>query len=90
MQVSKLVACLSLKKWLWLSKPYISLWYDYLELILLTDFKNHINIGGKNHVAYADAELVEVFINRHYCKQHVDHEMIYFDMQCWNTDHAQN
>ena len=28
-------------------------------------FKNHINIGGKNHVAYADAALVEVFINSH-------------------------
>ena len=28
-------------------------------------FKNHINIGGKNYVAYADAALVEVFINSH-------------------------
>ena len=26
-------------------------------------FKNHINIDGKNHVAYVDATLVEVFIN---------------------------
>ena len=42
--------------------------------------KNHINIGGKNRVAYADAALEEVFINSHYCKQHVDHEMFYFDM----------
>ena len=26
-------------------------------------FKNHINIGGKNYVAYADVALVELFIN---------------------------
>ena len=28
-------------------------------------FKNHINIDGKNHVAYADSALVEVFFNSH-------------------------
>ena len=28
-------------------------------------FKNHINIDGNNHVAYAAATLVEVFINSH-------------------------
>ena len=27
--------------------------------------KKHFNIGGKNHVAYADAALVKVFINRY-------------------------
>ena len=28
-------------------------------------FKNQINIGGKIYVAYADAALVEAFINSH-------------------------
>ena len=28
-------------------------------------FKNQINIDGKNHLAYADAAVVEVFINGH-------------------------
>ena len=32
---------------------------------LIDRFKNHIKIDGKNHVAYADATLVEVFINSH-------------------------
>ena len=36
----------------------------WLELILLTHLKN-INIGGKNHVAYADTALVKVFTNRY-------------------------
>ena len=36
----------------------------WLEMLLLTDFRN-INIGGKNHVAYADAALAKVFTNRY-------------------------
>ena len=28
-------------------------------------FKNHVNVGGMNHVAYEDAVLVNVFINSH-------------------------
>ena len=28
-------------------------------------FKNHINIGEMNHVAYEDATLVQVFTNSH-------------------------
>ena len=28
-------------------------------------FKNHVDISGKNYVAYSDAALVEVFINNH-------------------------
>ena len=40
-------------------------------------FKNHINIGGKNH----ECSLCRCCISRSvYCKQHVDHEMFYFDM----------
>ena len=27
--------------------------------------KNHIDISGKNHVAYSDDALVEVFISSH-------------------------
>ena len=62
---------------------------EWLELLLLDRiFFININIVGKNFAAHA---IVEVFINSHIsCKQHVDHEMFYFDMQCWNTDHAQN
>ena len=55
------------------------LWYD------INKFKNDINVGGQNYVAHANAGLVEV-----YCKQYVDREMFSFDMQCWNTEHAQN
>ena len=32
---------------------------------LINMFKNHINMGRKNHVAYAGAALVEVFIDSH-------------------------
>ena len=46
-----------------------------------TRFTNHINIG-ENHVAYADAALVEKLINSQSCKKPVDHEMFNFDMQC--------
>ena len=63
MQVSKLFAYLSLK---YLKHDYH---YGMTKLILIINrFKNHnqsINIGGKNHVAYADDALVEVFINSH-------------------------
>ena len=33
-----------------------------------------------NHVAYADATLVEVFIN-----SHIENNTLYFDMQCVET-----
>ena len=41
-------------------------------------FKNHVNIGGKNHmhVVYVDAALVELFINNH-----IVNNTFYFDMQ---------
>ena len=42
--------------------------------------KKHINIGGKNHVAYADAAWIKV-----YCKQPVDHERFYFDYRSAET-----
>ena len=29
-------------------------------------FKNHIKIGGKNHVAHADAAVIEMFINSNF------------------------
>ena len=45
-------------------------------------FKNHINIDGKNHVAYVDATLV--FINIR-----IENNTLYFNMQSWNTEHAQ-
>ena len=32
---------------------------------LINRFKNHINIGGKNQLAFADAALVVVFMNSH-------------------------
>ena len=48
--------------------------------VLVDRFKKHINIDGKNHVAYVDAALVNVFINR-YIVNTVDHEMFYFDTQ---------
>lgn len=35
-------------------------------------FKNHVNISVKNN---ADNALLEVLINRHTCKQRVDHEI---------------
>ena len=44
-------------------------------------FTNRINIS-ENHVAYADAALVEKLINSQSCKKPVDHEMFNFDMQC--------
>ena len=33
---------------------------------LINRFKNHINIGGKKQVAYADAAFVVVFMNSHF------------------------
>ena len=62
MQVSKLFAYLSLK---YLKHDYH---YGMTKADFINRFKNHnqsINIGGKNHVAYADDALVEVFINSH-------------------------
>ena len=45
-------------------------------------FKNHINIGGMNHVAYPDASCISrIVYQQPYCTQLFDHEMFYFDMQ---------
>ena len=71
MQVSKLFAYLSLK---YLKHDYH---YGMTKADFINRFKNHnqsINIGGKNHVAYADDAF-----QQSYCKQ-----------QCFNTEHAQN
>lgn len=36
-----------------------------IKAYLINRFKNHINIGGKKQVAYADAAFVVVFMNSH-------------------------
>ena len=39
--------------------------FNMTKAYLINRFKNHINIGGKKQVAYADAAFVVVFMNSH-------------------------
>ena len=69
MQVSKLFSYLSSKNCCNCVKHIYR--YGMTRADFIYKFKNHINIGGKNHVAYADAALVEVFFNSHIVKNTV-------------------
>ena len=62
----------------WLKRNYH---YEMTRADFFNRFKNHVDISGKNYVAYSDATLVEVLSTA---------ILYHDDIQFWNTEHAQN
>ena len=64
--------------------------YGMTRAVFMNRLKKHINIGGTNHVAYAEAALIKVFINTHIENDTLIINCFILIRTSKTLDHAQN